>query len=279
MVLLSVLVSPVSFAHASPALLHEGETRSGAEETTPEVKSIEWDLEGLKTRLYELGNSSRGFLQRLSVEARRQVSIMERVIERAGLDVNDLSAHLRGEPLRQGGPFIATPAPGHDAGDGEAAPVGLSSSLLRWDLLRGIIETLPLSPPLEAYEVRSSFGKRRDPLNSRWAVHQGADLDAPYKTPIVATAPGTVSFAGWKGSYGRIVEIRHSSRVVTRYAHLASVLVNAGETVERGEEIGLLGNSGRSTGAHLHYEILFDGQHRDPLLFINAGLATLGLER
>jgi murein DD-endopeptidase MepM/ murein hydrolase activator NlpD len=86
-----------------------------------------------------------------------------------------------------------------------------------------------------------------------------------------------VVFAGWKSSYGRLVEISHGPRVTTRYAHLARLLVSPGDTVQTGDRIGLLGSSGRSSGPHLHYEVLFDEVHRDPMMFIQAGREALPL--
>jgi murein DD-endopeptidase MepM/ murein hydrolase activator NlpD len=235
-----------------------------------------WDLDGLKMRLFNLGTASRDVLHRLGEEARVQVVAMEQVIEQTGLDVDDLLAHFGNRRQGAGGPFIAVAPSAHDAGP-NVTDVGLNSSLVRWDLLRDVIRSLPLAEPLDAYKVTSPFGKRRDPFNRRWAMHEGVDLVAPLKTPIVATAPGTVVFAGWKGSYGRLVEISHGPRVTTRYAHLAEILVEHGDTVQTGERIGLLGSSGRSTGPHLHYEVLFDKVHRDPMMFIQAGQAEPSL--
>ena len=80
----------------------------------------------------------------------------------------------------------------------------------------------------------------------------------------MATAPGTVAFAGWRGQYGRVVELDHGNGIRTRYAHLRKILVKKGQEVAHREEIGLLGNSGRSTGAHVHYEILVDGKQVNP---------------
>lgn len=265
----------------SPSTVLAAPVFSHQQHVSPDVSSLrrlglqpaDWDLEKLMGRLHDLGHASRDVLQRLKAEAVRQVTVMERVIEQTGLNVEDMIASLRDQPLRQGGPFIAIDPSELDTSGSDTAE--LNSSLLRWDMLRGIIETLPLSSPLEAYVLRSPFGKRRDPVNRRWATHEGTDLDAPYKSTVVATAPGDVVFAGWQSSYGRLVEVRHSDRVTTRYAHLARILVKKGGTVERGDPIGLLGSSGRTTGAHLHYEVLFDGRPRDPMMFINAGQATL----
>ena len=87
----------------------------------------------------------------------------------------------------------------------------------------------------------------------------------------MAPAPGTVVFAGWRGEYGRVVEIDHGNGISTRYAHLRKLLVKKGQEVAHREEFALLGNSGRSTGAHVHYEILVDGKPNDPARFVMAG--------
>ncbi len=234
------------------------------------VDGSQWDFNGLKMHLFNLGTASRDVLNRLSEEARVQVAAMEQVIERTGLDVDDLLAHLGNRRHGAGGPFIAVAPSAHDAGP-QGVEIALNSSLVRWDLLRDVIRSLPLAQPLAAYEVTSPFGKRPDPFNRQWAIHQGVDFGAPLKTPVAATAPGTVVFAGWKGSYGRLVEISHGPRVTTRYAHLAQILVDKGDTLQTGDRVGSLGSSGRSTGPHLHYEVLFDDVHRDPMMFIQAG--------
>ena len=238
-----------------------------------------WNFGGLKMRLFGLGTASRDMLHRLSEDARIQVAAMEQVIERTGLDVEDLLAHFGNQRQGAGGPFIAVSPTAHDAGKQGIDPT-LNSNLVRWDLLRDVIRSLPLAEPVAASEITSRFGNRADPFNKRWAVHQGIDFGAPMKTPIVATASGTVVFAGWKGSYGRLIEIRHGPRVMTRYAHLAKIIVEEGDAVQIGDRIGLLGSSGRSSGPHLHYEVLFDDAPRDPMMFIQAGREAqpLGIE-
>jgi murein DD-endopeptidase MepM/ murein hydrolase activator NlpD len=236
-----------------------------------------WSFGGLKMRLFGLGTASRDMLQRLREEARIQVAAMEQVIERTGLDVEDLVAHFGGRHQGSGGPFIAASPSAHDVGKQQGIDPALNSSLVRWDLLRDVIRSLPLAEPIAATEITSRFGNRSDPFNKRWAMHQGIDFGAPMKTPVVVTASGTVAFAGWKGSYGRLVEVSHGPRVITRYAHLAKILVKQGDSVQTGDRIGLLGNSGRSSGPHLHYEVLFDDAPRDPMMFIQAGREALPL--
>jgi murein DD-endopeptidase MepM/ murein hydrolase activator NlpD len=102
-------------------------------------------------------------------------------------------------------------------------------------------------------------------------MHTGIDFRAPSGTPARATAPGKVVEADWVGGYGNMVEIDHGNGLTTRYAHLSSVEVDVGQTVTKGQVIGRVGSTGRSTGPHLHYETRLDGDPMDPMRFVRAG--------
>ena len=116
--------------------------------------------------------------------------------------------------------------------------------------------------------ITDGFGTRRDPFTGRRAYHHGLDLSARRGTPIVAPADGVVVFAGRKGGMGRMLRISHGFGYQTVYGHLDKILVEPGQDVHRGDEIGLVGNTGRSTGPHLHYEVLKDGRYVNPLYYI-----------
>ena len=127
----------------------------------------------------------------------------------------------------------------------------------------------PLAKPIQdTPRVASGFGPRRDPFTGAKAMHQGIDFPKPNGTPVVATAPGTVKRASWGGAYGRLVEITHDNGVSTRYAHLSKIEVNVGQKVETGQQLGLVGSTGRSTGPHLHYEIRVNGNAVNPVKFL-----------
>ncbi len=114
--------------------------------------------------------------------------------------------------------------------------------------------------------ITSGFGYRRDPIqHDKVRFHNGIDLAAPPHEPILAAARGTVTKAGWAGKAGRLVRIHHPDGTVTLYAHLAMIMVKPGQHVGAGDVIGLLGQSGRSTGPHLHFGVLQAGRHVDPL--------------
>ncbi len=132
-----------------------------------------------------------------------------------------------------------------------------------------VTRRLALSAPLAAYHLESRFGPRRDPFNGAMAFHAGLDLVAPFRAPVYGAAPGTVVFAGIKEAYGRCVDIDHGNGLVTRYGHLDRILVSRGQHVGAHQQIALLGNTGRSTGPHLHFEVRVNGQPQDPLKFLS----------
>jgi murein DD-endopeptidase MepM/ murein hydrolase activator NlpD len=133
-----------------------------------------------------------------------------------------------------------------------------------------VAKDVPFNRPTKA-RTTSGFGVRFDPFNGRPAVHQGQDFAAPLNTPIYATAPGIVSFAGVRSGYGNTVEIDHGRGFKTRYAHLNSVAVRPGQHVGLTQRIGAMGTTGRSTGVHLHYEVWMDGRPQNPARFMRAG--------
>src|SRR5262245_48739270 len=128
----------------------------------------------------------------------------------------------------------------------------------------GPIAPFTLSLPLGQH-ITSAFGWRKDPISGDTRFHKGVDVRAAYGQSVPAAADGTVVSAGEQGGYGLTVVIEHGSGIRTRYAHLSEVAVRPGDTVARGQDIGRVGRSGRSTGPHLHFEVLADGQPVDPV--------------
>ncbi len=126
----------------------------------------------------------------------------------------------------------------------------------------------PSIRPITGGYLSSRFGRRMDPFTGRIAHHTGVDYRARTGTPIMCTADGVVTMAKKNGSFGLMIEVNHGFGFKTRYAHLSKMLVKRGARVKRGEIIGLVGNTGRSTGSHLHYEVVFRKTHRNPLNYI-----------
>jgi len=171
----------------------------------------------------------------------------------------------------RGGPFIAAPPEDVTPPRYREAVIDLDRSLGKLERYERMVAVMPLGAPLRSYTFESGFGRRVDPFNRRAAMHLGLDFAAPVRSPVKATAPGRIAFAGVQGAYGRMVEIDHGRGLKTRYAHLARIDVREGEVVRRGSVIGLLGSSGRSTGPHVHYEVLHNGRQVNPAKFVEAG--------
>jgi murein DD-endopeptidase MepM/ murein hydrolase activator NlpD len=139
---------------------------------------------------------------------------------------------------------------------------------------------LPLYMPLsDVVRMTSGYGIRRDPFRHTIAMHAGVDFKSGINSPVYATADGKVNIAGWEGAYGRMVEIIHDNGVATRYAHLSAITVAVGDKVRRGDMVGKLGNTGRSTGPHLHYETRVKGRAVDPVRFWQTSNAVQELSK
>lgn len=127
---------------------------------------------------------------------------------------------------------------------------------------------IPSVQPVSNLSFTSNFGIRSDPFRGTAAMHAGVDIPGPTGTPIYATADGVVSNADRQGGYGNMVEINHGKGIATRYGHLSRILVANGVRVVRGQMIGHMGSTGRSTGPHLHYEVRMDGRAVNPVPFM-----------
>jgi murein DD-endopeptidase MepM/ murein hydrolase activator NlpD len=127
------------------------------------------------------------------------------------------------------------------------------------------LNTLPTGTPVKGgYNLSSGYGLRIDPFTQAMAKHEGLDFAAPVGTPIIASANGVISRAGWDSQYGNVVEVNHAEGFKTRYAHASQLLVRTGQTVKKGDLIAKVGNTGRSSGPHLHYEVIRAGAHINP---------------
>jgi murein DD-endopeptidase MepM/ murein hydrolase activator NlpD len=215
----------------------------------------------------------------------------ERLIEATGSFAKNRADRLRMafrlaglDPTLYGGSSYALGGPLIDAKDPQAlgAVLDIDRDFARRveiaarDLsdMRGLsasTQTMPLGRPAGMAPETSPFGVRVDPFTGAPAFHPGQDFAGTFMSPIEATAPGVVSFTGIRSGYGNTVEIDHGHGFKTRYAHLAAISVGVGQHVALGQRIGAMGDTGRSTGTHLHYEVWVDGRPQNPLRFIKAG--------
>ncbi|MEH7826751.1 DUF5930 domain-containing protein [Gemmobacter denitrificans] len=198
---------------------------------------------------------------------------LDKMFRAAGLSPDDLLDQVRRGYGGQGGPMspIVSTKGGALSPDEARANVILQG-LDRMNLYRLAAVRTPFFNPIPSgrYRFTSGFGYRRDPKGAGTRMHSGLDFAGSYGTPIVSTGDGVVVEAGWGNGYGRMVKIRHDFGIETLYAHLSQIHVNEGQRVSRGDRIGDMGNSGRSTGTHLHYEVHIGGRPVNPMTFIKA---------
>ncbi len=191
---------------------------------------------------------------------------LDKMFASAGLDPDDLIAKLRRDYSGTGGPLGPMVPPAAVGGDASAERASrILEGLDRMNLYRMAVEKSPFAKPLQtSYRFTSPYGRR-------WGrMHEGVDLAGAHGSPILATADGTVIHAGWESGYGNLVRIRHEFGIETRYGHLSKIRVEKGQKVSRGDRIGDMGNTGRSTGTHLHYEVRVGGNAVNPMTFIKA---------
>ena len=208
----------------------------------------------------------------IDTEANAQYSIEfnRAIVREAGLSVDTL---LKQGANGSGGPEIAIQSSDlTDSGAFTPRTESIRARVEQADAMARAMKSVPLGHPVDdEYYRTSAFGPRKDPFTKRTAFHGGVDLAGRQNSAIVATADGKVSFVGTRSGYGRVVEIDHEHGIKTRYAHLAKAHVKRGQIVAKGEKIGGMGSSGRSTSTHLHYEVIFQGRTKDPEKFIKAG--------
>ncbi len=199
---------------------------------------------------------------------------LDEMFRAAGLPTEQIIGQVRATYSGQGGPLmpITMSTRGEDPDPMSMRANEVLATLDELNLHRMAAEQLPFSMPVRSnFRFTSGFGYRRDPINGGRRFHAGTDFAGPRGTPILSTADGVVTFAGRQSGYGLMVEVRHPFGMTTRYAHLSRIRVGEGERVSRGERIGDMGNTGRSTGTHLHYEVRRSGDPVNPMTFITAG--------
>ncbi len=249
--------------------------RQRAEAKAEEEKGLRRERDALSGRVRALEDeltamraSQERLVENLFDRSKKGVADLERVVAMTGLDI-DRMIGTKG----RGGPQVEAKYTEDETLNERVTD--LRRRLERWQSLQSAVKNLPLVAPLGEYRLASGFGGRRDPFTGRWAAHNGIDMAVQAGTPIHATGPGTVVLTGWHGGYGWMVEVDHGMGVRTRYAHMQQILAEKGQKVEVGSKIGLVGSSGRSSGPHLHYEILIDGKAVDPTNFLTAGRYVL----
>jgi murein DD-endopeptidase MepM/ murein hydrolase activator NlpD len=201
---------------------------------------------------------------------------LDKMFKAVGLQPETMLDQVRSGYSGQGGPLV--PLNMSTKGNPAAAPSSeeiranaVLKTLDQMNMYRIAISRVPFGNPVKtAARYTSGFGGRKDPLGRGYRMHEGQDIAGAHGSPIYATADGVVTYAGWQSGYGRLIKIRHDFGIETRYGHLSQISVNVGEKVSRDERIGAMGNTGRSTGTHLHYEVRLSGAAVNPMTYIKA---------
>ena len=258
------------------ALFHPSQKQASA--VTPKLPALR-AMATQEARIRRMSANETALLVGTETQITQRVATMERALRIAGVDPDGLE-HEVASRQGEGGPFIPISQMRIDGIADRAFTSAYADALSRMaqlsDLFTGL-RHVPLTTPVHGsdYEITSGFGARVDPFTHHFGFHPGIDFAGPWGSPIHATAPGTVVYAGPRGGYGNMVEIDHGFGIHTRYGHMSSILVRVGTRVQKGTPIGKLGSTGRSTGPHVHYEVWSNNVVRNPSKFIEAGRHVL----
>lgn len=261
-------------------------TQYGSQESKPdfivstlqkELRTYQKSIDKVKARTEENMNALASRIGELKAHVIRLDALGERLIDKAKLD--------KGEFDFENSPAVGGP----ESTDGEALAGGdftkeldaLAARLDQSSLQLGILESLlmnrdlhdevyPAGRPIKRGWISSYFGYRTDPFTGRRAHHAGIDLAGKEGSDVIAVASGVVTWAGKRYGYGNLVEINHGNGYVTRYGHNKAIDVNVGDTVKKGQTISKMGSTGRSTGPHVHFEVIRDGRTVDPMKYVRA---------
>ena len=204
-------------------------------------------------------------VEKMTHFADQRAARAEAALRKLGLDVRTMIAATQ---VGQGGPFEQLSTERDGSLDPRFARLG--ASLARMDALERGLNGIPQVMPADMHMISSGFGYRSDPFHGGAAMHAGLDFRGPIGAPIHAAAKGRVSFVGTKTGYGKVVEISHGNGMLTRYAHMSAWRARVGQSVAAGDVIGQIGNTGRSTGPHLHFEVRIHDRAVNPRPFLES---------
>lgn len=247
-----------------PADARKGETvsdsSSEAQATIDKVSALFPEAEALAT----VEARQLMFVERLTRFADRRARVAENAIRKFGLDPDAMAR--RNNDAAMGGPLERLASAANGSLDPRFERLGLS--LARMSTLEHTLDSIPRFSPARRDMISSHYGYRRDPFTGAASMHRGLDFRGPIGAPIYAAARGTITFAGVKSGYGKVIDIDHGNGMMTRYAHMSAFAVKLGQKVAASDVIGAIGNTGRSTGPHLHFEVRINGSAVNPRPFL-----------
>lgn len=238
-------------------------TVSDSADETAELISMMRDVFPAAAGLVQIEARQIAFVEGLTRYADRRSARAEQAIRTLGLDPRTV---MSANEAAMGGPLERLSSESDGSIDPRFERLGLS--LARMAALENGLDAIPQVMPADIRAISSGFGTRRDPFDGSAAMHSGLDFRGPIGAPIHAAAEGRVSFVGQRSGYGNVVEISHGSGMITRYAHMSRFATQVGARVDAGDVIGAIGNTGRSTGPHLHFEVRINGRAVNPRPFL-----------
>lgn len=233
------------------------------------------ELEDLRARVQERIDVLSARVGQANAQLVRLDELGKRLVEMANIDSREFDF---GSPVAMGGPEL----PGEPAAAPDLTSMidALESQLASRDVQLGVLEslilqrdlrrqTLPDGRPVRQGYLSSGFGTRQDPFTGHGTWHLGVDFAGNEGDPVISVGAGVVTYAGDRSAYGLVVDVSHGDGFVTRYAHNRDLKVRVGDAVTRGQQIAAMGSTGRSTGPHVHFEVLRNGRHVNPLAYID----------
>lgn len=222
-----------------------------------DVSVLSSDKEELQRHVISLEEKAKNQLTSAYGELNQRSQTIDSILSALDIVPSSQNITLEKNSQNKGGPFTKVSAK------------SLEDLLLKVDHDLQTIRPIPLGYPVKAKRISSGFGRRIDPINNQSGFHDGLDLSGKMGAEIKATAAGKVIERGHNNTYGWYIKIDHGNDFMTMYAHNSKIIASRGTEVKRGDAIALLGNTGRSTGPHLHYEIRYKGRPINPAKFVN----------
>ena len=237
------------------------------DQITENAQSALLEADEMATEIQLMKDQNDQIFRQLEEAMTVSVEPLDKMFTAAGMDTDNMLNTVRKGYSGHGGPLVplSFSSRGEEPSEDALRANRILNQMDRLNLYRIAAQKAPFALPVKgAFRYTSGYGMR-------WGrMHSGSDFAAPHGTPIYATADGVVTQAGWQSGYGRLVKIQHEFGIETRYAHNSKIFVKKGQRVTRGQKISAMGNTGRSTGTHLHYEVRVGGKAVNPMIYIKA---------
>ncbi len=268
----------VALAEASPLPLNFmsdalESTAAERDQMLADARAAKDERDEAELELKLLHEKNEDIFRRIEDAVALSIAPLDDMFQSAGLNSESLLSQIRRGYGGQGGPLtqISYSTRGEEPTADDLRADAVLSQLDQLNMYRIAAEKAPFALPVHsAFRYTSGFGYRHDPKNGSRRMHNGVDFAGAYGTPLYATADGVVVHAGWMSGFGKLVKIKHAFGIQTYYAHTSRILVKEGQRVSRGDHIADMGNTGRVTGTHLHYEVRVAGKPVNPMTYIKA---------